>query len=466
MNGAKQSQFIALAAIAVNDSEMQSAVQAVTSASVSKRQQAMSEYGAEHGEALRQQAAGIKRRVLQNLPDLLEQAEANLIENGAQVLWAEDAAEANRHVLEFARQNGVSLVTKSKSMLTEEIELNQALENAGIRVVETDLGEYILQLNNETPSHIVAPVIHKSKESIRQIFRRELQMPDYDDAPRMARYARGKLREDFLGADMGVTGGNFIIAETGAVCLVTNEGNARMVHSMPRIHVALVGIEKIVATLADYAALTQILPRSATGQKMAVYTHLLRAPRQPNEPDGAEQMVVIFVDNGRSKIYDSAYAEALACLRCGACLNICPVYQVTGGHAYNSIYPGPIGSVITPLLQGLEQGSQLPFASSLCGACKEACPVDIDLPRLLLSLRADMVERGVEGKKMGVGMKAWAAGMRSDTLYQLGGAFGRQFGGAMEKLAAGWSEHRDFPQFAGKSFRQQFAEREKRDGQS
>ena len=454
-------QFIAAARIAVNDPELQAAVTAGTSTAANKRLETLFAHGREHGEALRQQAAVIKRRALNNLPDLLEQAEANMQANGVTVLWAADAAEANQQVLEIAQRHGVRAVVKAKSMVTEEIGLNHALETAGLDVLETDLGEYIVQLGGETPSHIVAPILHKSKASIRDLLVAKAGMTPTDDSQAMTRFARARLRAAFLTADMGVSGGNFIVAETGSIGLVSNEGNIRLTTSLPRVHVAIAGIEKVVATTADYAAMTQILPRSANGQPIAVYTHLVNGPRQPGETDGPEHVYVILLDNGRSRIYDSPYAEALACIRCGACLNSCPVYQVTGGHAYGWVYPGPIGAVITPLLTGLENASSLPYASSLCGACKQVCPVDIDLPRMLLDLRHDLVEQGRGGLIWRMGMKAFAFGAKSPRRFAWGGKLARTGARWFKRLPgplAGWTNYRTIPRFARRSFRELWQE--------
>ena len=457
--------FIPAAAIAVANKEQRTAVTTGTGTAYNRRLAAMFAASRDHGEAMRQQAAAAKRRALNNLPALLERAEANMQANGMQVRWAIDAAEVNRLVLEIAQQHGVQTVAKSKSMVTEEVGLNHALEEQNIRVVETDLGEYILQLNQEPPSHIVTPVIHKSKDSIRDIFEREIQMPHTDSPDEMARFARLKLRQDFLAADMGVSGGNFIIAETGTICLVTNEGNARMVTSLPRVHVAVVGIEKIVETVEDYATLTQVLPRSATGQNLTVYTHMVNGPRRAHEEDGPDHVYVILVDNGRSRIYNTEYAEALACIRCGACLNACPVYQSTGGHAYGWVYPGPIGAVVSPLLVGLKNAKPLPYASSLCGNCKQVCPVDIDIPRMLLDLRHDLVEQGDSEGEWMLGMRAWAMGNSSPALYAMGGKVAgwasRVF--PLSKLPGplqGWTKYRDFPEFAEKPFREMWKERQ------
>ena len=459
--------FIPAARIAINDPDLQTAVSAGTHSAFTKRQAAMFANGEAHGQAMRQQAAAIKRHVLNNLPDLLEQAEANMQANGIQVLWAADAAAANQHVLDIAQRHDVRAAVKAKSMMTEETGLNHVLEAANIDVLETDLGEYIVQLGEETPSHIVAPIVHKTKESIRDLLIAKANMPPTDDTNEMTYFAREKLRQKFLAADMGISGGNFILAETGSVCLVSNEGNIRLTTSLPRVHVALVGIEKIVPTVADYATLTQVLPRSATGQAMTVYTHMVNGPRQSGETDGPEHVYVILVDNGRSDIYTSTYAEALACIRCGACLNGCPVYQVTGGHAYGWVYPGPIGAVITPLFTGLENASPLPHASSLCGMCKAVCPVDIDIPRMLLDLRHELVQRGLSDTIWNVGMKAWAFGNGSSGRFVFGGKVAARATNLLQPKSlpgplGGWTKYRATPKFARKSFHQLWQEREKK----
>jgi L-lactate dehydrogenase complex protein LldF len=464
-------QFIERSAVAIADANTRAAVAQGTHTAYRKRQMAMEETSAQHGDTMRRQAAAIKRHALNNLADLLETAEANLKANGVEVLWAADAAEARMHILEIAQRHGSHLVVKSKSMVTEEIALNDALQAAGITTVETDLGEYILQLNDEPPSHIVTPVIHKSKESIERIFETRIQMPPTEDATQMARYARVKLRDAFLTADMGITGGNFIIAETGTLCLVTNEGNARMVTSLPPVHVAVVGIEKVIGTLEDYATLTQVLSRSATGQKLSVYTHMINGPRCQGEQDGPESMYVVLVDNGRSNIYTSGYTEALACIRCGACLNACPVYEVVGGHSYGWVYPGPIGAVVTPLLTGLEHARPLPYASSLCGSCKQVCPVDIDIPRMLLDLRRDLVDSRQSESIWSLGMQAWALGTRSPLIYRLGGKVAAFATNSlhikrMPGPLAGWTNYRTTPKFARQSFRALWAKRKKQDEQS
>ena len=463
---AQSNNFISLSEIAIGDPELQRAVAKGTNNAYTKRLAAMFADGHDHGEWMRQQAAEAKRRALRNLPDLLEQAEKNLTANGFKVLWAQDAAEANALVQQIAREHEIRVVAKAKSMLTEEIGLNHALEDAGLRVVETDLGEYIIQLNHETPSHIVAPVIHKTKEAIRDIFVRELGMTPTDDAGEMVAFARKILRSEFLAADMGISGGNFIIAETGSLCLVMNEGNGRLCTTLPRVHVALVGIEKVIANVEDYSTLTQVLPRSGTGQNLTVYTNIINGPRRSDDGDGPQDAYVILVDNGRSEIYDTKYAEALACIRCGACQNACPVYRSTGGHAYGWVYGGPIGAVLTPLMIGLENAKPLPHASSLCGSCKQVCPVDIDLPRMLLDLRADLVEEDKSEWTWDTGMKMWAMGMSSPRLYALGATatrLGRNqlLGQKLPGVFGNWTDERDFPKFAPRSFRQLWRDRQK-----
>lgn len=457
--------FIAVSEIALADKPMIAAVQRGTLAAYTNRQKAMFAEGEAHGQGLRQQAAEAKRRALRKLPDLLEQAEARMQANGINVLWAVDAAEAQQHVLEIARQHQVQRVVKSKSMLTEELDINEALEAAGMAVVETDLGEFIIQLAGEPPSHIIAPVIHKSKEAIRDLFIEQLQMETTDDAHEMTMFARRHLRESFLAADMGISGGNFLIAETGTICLVTNEGNGRMVTTLPRVHVALIGIEKLVETLDDYATLTQVIARSGTGQPIAVYSHMINGPRREEDADGPDHVYVILVDNGRSDIYQTSYAEVLACIRCGACLNGCPVYRSIGGHAYGWAYSGPIGAVVTPLLNGLENADQLPYASSLCGACKAVCPVDIDLPRMLLDLRRDLVDEGHTAFVWDAGIKGWAITHRLPRLYSLAAKAARVGsklpGNSLPGPLSGWTKYREFPGFAPKSFHELWAERQK-----
>jgi L-lactate dehydrogenase complex protein LldF len=465
----QSNQFIQLADIAIADPKIQAALKKGLNPADAKRSLVMFETSKEHGEALRHQAAAIKRDTLNRLPELLEQVESSLQANGIVVLWAADAAEARQHVLDIAKKHQVKKVTKSKSMVTEEIALNETLINNGITPVETDLGEYIIQLNDETPGHIVAPVIHKTKESIQEIFTAKLGMPPTDDAAEMAHYVRSRIREDFLSSDMGISGANFLLAETGTICLVTNEGNGSLVTSLPDIHVAITGIEKIVPTVEDYALLTQLLPRSSTGQKMTVYTNMINGPRSATESVGPEHVYVILVDNGRSEIYASEYTEALACIRCGACLNTCPVFRVAGGHSYGWVYSGPIGAIVNTLLVGLENASPLPHASTLCGACKQACPVDIDIPRMLLDLRRDLVATGNSATSWDIGLKLWAFGMTSPTRYKLGDKAVSVAANTVRPKnlpgpLGGWTKYRTAPSFAKKPFHTWWSEQQKQQG--
>src|SRR6266478_1123814 len=382
---------------AVQNKTLQSRLKVLTTFTI-KRNAAFADL--EDGEALRDRARQIKEHTIGNLDSYLIELEKNVVRLGGAVHWARTGKEACAIVLELARKNNVRRVVKSKSMVTEEVELNEALEHAGIEAVETDLGEYIVQLAHEKPSHILAPAVHKSKGDISDLFAEKLGVANLIEAEEMTIVARKRLREKFCTADMGVTGANFGVAETGTIVLVENEANIRLSTSLPRIHVALMGIEKLVPSLDDLAVFLKILARSASGQKMSSYVSLITGARRAGEADGAAEFHLIILDNGRTRILaDEEMRESLYCLRCGACLNVCPVYQKIGGQAYGWIYPGPIGAVISPQLQSLGQSGDLPFASSLCGACRTACPVDINLPDLLLALRAKAKESGA-GRKL------------------------------------------------------------------
>jgi L-lactate dehydrogenase complex protein LldF len=419
------------------------------------------------GETLRDRARAIKEEAIGNLAENLMALEKSVELLGGRVHWARDGEEACAIILELAKRNDVRRVVKSKSMVTEEIELNEALEEAGIEAVETDLGEYIVQLAREKPSHILAPAIHKSKQDVSDLFADKLGVEHLSAAEEMTRVARKALREKFITAEMGITGANFAVAETGTIVLVENEGNIRLSTTLPRIHVALMGIEKVIPRFNDLAVFLKILARSASGQKMSSYVSFITGVRRPGETDGAREFHLVLLDNGRTRILDDkSMREALYCLRCGACLNVCPVYQKIGGHAYGSVYSGPIGSIVTPLMNGIEKAKDLPYASSLCGACREVCPVRIDIPHLLLKLRQEWVEGNGE-RESGPsliergGIRAWAFAMRHRRLYDLlfrlpamlQGPALRQ--GRFERLPfsfGGWTRYRDFPPLAGKSF--------------
>jgi L-lactate dehydrogenase complex protein LldF len=413
---------------------------------------------------LRTEARAIREHAIRNIAELLEELERNLQSNGCRVHWARDGTEANRIVLELAGQHGVHRVVKSKSMVTEEIGLNRAMESAGIEVTETDLGEYIIQLAGEPPSHIIAPVIHKRSEEISELFRQRLGVPAADDPTELCNIARRSLRPAFLSADMGISGCNFAIAESGSIAIVTNEGNGRMVTSLPRIYVAIAGIEKVVPTLEDAVLLWQAASRSATGQDASVYFSVSSGPRAHGHADGPDEMHVVLLDNGRHRILERDYADAALCIRCGACLNVCPVYREIGGHTYGCTpYSGPIGAVITPLLaDDMTIARELPFASTLCGACRDACPVMIDLPRLLLDLRSELVERGAAGTLERIAMNAYSATVAGPRRYRVVNWIARRLsrllargGGVLSHLPPplrAWTRTRDFPTPASRRF--------------
>ncbi|WP_448591728.1 LutB/LldF family L-lactate oxidation iron-sulfur protein [Thermoflexus hugenholtzii] len=368
----------------LSDAVLQEALQRATRSFQISREKAFASLP--DAEAVRDRARAIRAHTIAHLDRYLEQFARAVERHGGKVFWAATAREACDYVLGLARARGISRIAKSKSMVSEEIGLNAALEAAGIQVVETDLGEFIIQLAGERPSHIITPAIHKRREDVSQLFQKHLGMPPTDEIPAMTAAARQALRQVFLDARMGISGVNFGIAETGTLVLVTNEGNGRMVTTLPPIHVALMGIERVVPTWEDAEILLRVLARSATGQALTAYTSFLTGPRRPKEPDGPEELHVVLVDNGRSRWLGTPLEEALYCIRCGACLNACPVYQAIGGHAYGSVYPGPIGSIVTPML-GDGTGAELAYASSLCGACQEICPVRIAIPDLLIRWR-------------------------------------------------------------------------------
>ncbi len=372
-------------------------LQAALDANAERRQQAFKaafESLPQERELLRKRAHAVRAETIAHLDSYLEQFIANVQANGIAVHRAADAKQAVQIVLDLVQRAGARTVAKSKSMVSEEIHLNQALEAAGIRPVETDLGEYIVQLRGEPPAHIITPAVHLRRGEVGRTFAEKLGVAYTEDVAVLTRLARQVLRQTFLEAEVGLSGVNFGVAESGTLCLVTNEGNGRMVTTLPPRHIALMGIERLVPTLEDLALMLYLLPRSATGQKLSVYTSLIHGPRRPGEVDGPQERHLILLDNGRSALRASPLAEALYCIRCGACLNACPVFREIGGHAYQgahgaySPYPGPIGSVVSPGLFGVAEFGHLARASSLCGACREVCPVDIDLPKLLLRVRA------------------------------------------------------------------------------
>jgi L-lactate dehydrogenase complex protein LldF len=462
-------------------------LQAALDGNAERRRQARLQAYASLPEALpvmRQRARLIRANTIAALPELLEQFTAKAQANGLIVHRAVDAAQAVEMVVELARRHGVRLAVKSKTMLGEEIGLNAGLEQAGIRVVETDLGEYIVQLRHERPAHIITPAVHLSRSDVARTFSEELGVPYDESIPTMTAIARKVLREAFLTADLGICGVNFGVVESGSLCLLTNEGNGRMVASLPRLQIALMGVERLTPTLEDLACLLELLPRSATGQKLTVYTNLIQAARQAGELEGPLERHLILVDNGRSALLGSPLEEALFCIRCGACLNACPVFQEIGGHAYvgrlgqATAYPGPIGAVLSPALFGGGVFANLARASSLCGACKEACPVEIDLPRLLLRVRAGFAlptAGGVKpakpqpaaaplGLRLGLRLFSWAAcsPVRFQLAQGMAAWLGRlaapRSGWLRLPAATGWGASRDFPRPALKPFHQRYQE--------
>lgn len=420
---------------------------------------------------LRERAYHVKQETMANLDQYLEQMADAVEARGGNVFFAEDGEDVVTYVAELARRRGAKVITKSKSMATEEIELNRRLEEGhaelGLEIVETDLGEWIAQLAGDHPSHIVAPILHMNRHQIAEILSLaagERLPPTVED---LLQFARRRLREKFLAAEIGITGANFGVAETGTVVTVTNEGNARLVTSVPPVHVVVMGVEKLIPRFTDLSVFIQLLARSSTGQKISVYTNFITGPRAEGELDGAEELHLILMDNGRSKLLGTEYEEALYCIRCGACLNACPVYRQTGGHAYGSTYSGPIGAVITPLLKGDKEARDLPHASSLCGACSETCPVGIPLHDLLLKLRNRQVEEGLAGRAQSLMFKGFEKTMKNPAAYKAGAKAGRLAQkplakeGSMKPLPgplSGWTDTRELPPLAEKSFRELWKE--------
>lgn len=430
---------------------------------------------------LRTQAHNIKRHAMENLDYYLELLEKNVTAHGGKVIWCKDGAEVAEFVINLAKERGSRLIVKSKSMTTEEIDLNERLEHHHLESVETDLGEYILQLLHQKPYHIVAPALHLTRYDVADIFTEKLGVARETVPENQTKIARRVLRDKFLAADIGISGANFLVADSGAVVLVENEGNARLTTSAPKIHIAVAGIEKLIPRAQDLATFLKLLGRSATGQPLTVYTSFLSGPKRGDEVDGPEEFYVVLLDNGRTKLLaDREKRESLFCIRCGACLNHCPVYRKVGGHNYPWVYSGPIGAIITPQFMGVQKDSWLPFASSLCGACYEVCPVKINIPKLLLELRSDVTKakaREGEGRLEKLAFQAFAWVMRHPKIYEMFGMMGGAvFSDSDSKswirhvpalMSFGplqsWLNQRDLPKPASHSFRQQWRAR-KRNG--
>ena len=422
-------------------------------------------------EDLRDIGRAIKDHTLAHLDLYLEAWEAKAKAAGANVHWAPTAADAREIILKICQDANARVVTKGKSMISEEVGLNAHLEAAGMDVVETDLGEYLVQIRRETPSHIIAPAIHLTQDQVERDFRRlHTHLPKdrvLVEAPQLVNEARQILRQRFLAADVGITGANFLVAETGSSVIVTNEGNGDLTQSLPKVHIVIASIEKMVPTLEDLASILRLLPRSATGQEISTYVTLSTGPRRPADPDGPEQYHVVVLDNGRSALLGTPFREALRCIRCAACMNHCPVYGAVGGHAYGFVYPGPIGAVINPAIIGLEEAHHLPNASTFCGRCESVCPMKIPLPKLMRDWRTMDFAQGGGAATSRLGLRVWGWLARRPRLYHkvarlgvLGLHVAARGRGAFRwlPLAGGWTRHRDMPAPQGRTFQQLWAE--------
>ncbi|GAB3272650.1 LutB/LldF family L-lactate oxidation iron-sulfur protein [Parahaliea aestuarii] len=458
--------FIARAGGALDDSQLQSALAKARSGFVDKRATAIA--AEPDFETMRDQAREVRQRSLANLATCLEQFEQQVNAAGGQVHWAESTDDLRRIVIDICEQAGAKTVTKGKSMVGEEAALNEALEQAGLTPWETDLGEYIIQLAHEPPSHIVAPALHKTRDQVAELFRdaHALGERDLGEVRALVDEARAVIRERFLSADVGITGANLLIAETGTAALVTNEGNGDLTARLPRTHIITTSFDRVVPTWEDASKIFRVLARSATGQPITAYTSFFSGPRAEGEQDGPESFHVVLLDNHRTEILDSEFREMLHCIRCGACMNHCPVYQSVGGHTYDSVYPGPMGAVLSPLLRGYAQDDELPNASSFCGRCEEVCPVRIPLPGLMRKLRErEMVqEKPPWLTRRMLAAFGWLA--QRPVLYRyLTGAgtrvlatLGRRRGALRSlPLASAWTAHRDLPAPQGASFQLRWA---------
>jgi L-lactate dehydrogenase complex protein LldF len=474
MRGAPQN-FKSSAIRALADAPLQKALSNVKRGFIDKRKAARANLA--EFDTLREEARAIKDHTLSHLDLYLEAYERKVTESGGHVHYAPNAAEARDIVLKLCQEAGAKLVTKGKSMVSEEIGLNEHLQAARIEVVETDLGEYIVQLRGERPSHIVAPIIHLNKEAIEANFRRAHQRLPHgrrlDQAQHLVAEARKVLREKFLAADVGITGANLLIAETGSSVIVTNEGNGDLTQILPRLHIVVASIEKLVPTLEDAAVILRLLARSATGQDITTYTTFATGPRRDRDPDGPSAYHVVLLDNGRSEMLGNEFADMLRCIRCGACLNHCPVYGTIGGHAYGSVYPGPMGAVLTPQLTGIDGARDLPAASSFCGRCEAVCPMEIPLPDMMRAWRERDFSRGNPSWFERLTLRLWAYAAKRPRLYHvLAGMMARflarraRGGRRLNRMPflKAWTGTRDLPAPQGRTFHSLYAraQREKR----
>jgi L-lactate dehydrogenase complex protein LldF len=459
------------------DPKLQLAIYAATGRLIEKRRKAITPEGCPDYQELRTHANAMKRHTIEHLDYYLEEFARNVEAHGGKVAYCRDAEEVADFVLGLAKEHGAELIVKSKSMTTEEVDLNERLEHHHLESVETDLGEYIIQLAHERPYHIVAPALHKTREQVADLLTDRLGVARETVIEKQTMIARAVLREKFLSADIGISGANFLVADSGAVVLVENEGNARLTTSAPKIHIAVAGIEKLIPRAQDLGVFLKLLGRSATGQPLTVYTSFLSGPRRGDEIDGPDEFYVVLLDNGRTKVLaDREKRESLYCIRCGACLNHCPVYRKIGGHSFPWVYSGPIGAILTPQFLGVSHEPGLPFASSLCGACAEVCPVKIDIPKILLELRSEVKqadERQGTGRLERMAFRIWAWVMRHPRIYELagmaaaslapsadGGGWVRSVSSAINPAPVrAWLSQRDLPPSPAKSFRQMWRER-------
>jgi L-lactate dehydrogenase complex protein LldF len=457
---------------AVADPQLKRALAHVKEGFIGKRAKAAAKLP--EFERLRDAARDIKNHTLDHLDHYLEHYERKMTEAGGHLHWCPTAEDARRKVLEICQAAGARTVTKGKSMIAEEIALNEHLEANGIMPVETDLGEYIIQLRGETPSHIIAPAVHLTKDLVEADFRAHHQglPPDrsLSEPRQLVNEARQVLRGKYLAADVGITGANFLVAETGSSVIVTNEGNGDLTQILPRVHIVVASLEKVVPTLEDVSTILRVLARSATGQECSTYTTFSTGPKRAEDPDGPDEYHVVLLDNGRSALLGSEFREVLRCIRCGACMNHCPVYHAIGGHAYGWVYPGPIGSVLTPSLIGVEEAGHLPNASTFCGRCESVCPMRIPLPKMMRHWREREFERHLSPAGLRAGLALWAFVAKRPALYHLAnrvaaallGTLGRGRGRLRRlPLAGGWTAHRDMPMPQGRTFQQLWAKGER-----
>ena len=443
----------------LGDANLQLAIYTSTGRLKQGRESTVSDEALPDYQELRSQAHAIKKHAIENLDHYLEEFERNVTARGGKVVYCKDGTEVSDFVLGLAKERGARLIVKSKSMTTEEVDLNERLEHHGLESVETDLGEYILQLAHERPYHIVAPALHMTRFQVADLFERCLHVPQETVIEKQTALARSVLRQKFLAADIGISGANFLVADSGAVVIVENEGNARLTTSAPKIHITVAGIEKVIPRAQDLATFLKLLARSATGQLLSVYTSFLSGPRRAGEIDGPDEFYVVLLDNGRTRLLpDKSKRQSLYCIRCGACLNTCPVYRKIGGHSFPWVYSGPIGAILTPQFMGVQHEPALPFASSLCGACGEVCPVKIDIPKILLELRSDVKKadaREHKNRLEKLGFRAFAWMMTHPRIFEMAGRIGRSMGwpsGNKGPMGA-WLSERDLPPLPAHSFR-------------